>query len=270
MQLGIGSYTYPWAVGVPGHLPPAPMTAEHIVSQAAALGVRVVQLCDNLPPTEFAPENAHRLAEAARDMGVHLELGTRGLAPDHLHASLQVAVCLGSPVLRVVMDTTDNQPTPEEALRLLDQVLPEFAAREVTLAIENHDRFRAGTLATMVTSLSSPWVGICLDTVNSFGALEGPAAVIETLAPFTVSLHIKDFTIARVSHQMGFTIEGRPAGQGRLDVPPLLTAVARAGRDPNAILELWTPPESEVAQTVAKEARWAAASIAYLRTLIPG
>lgn len=31
---------------------------------------------------------------------------------------------------------------------------------------------------------------------------------------------------------MGFTIEGRPAGQGRLDVPRLLGELRRYGRDP--------------------------------------
>ena len=58
-----------------------------------------------------------------------------------------------------------------------------------------------------------PYVGICLDTVNSFGSLEGPEVVIETLAPYTVNLHIKDFDIRRTDHNMGFTIFGTPAGR---------------------------------------------------------
>ena len=41
------------------------------------------------------------------------------------------------------------------------------------------------------------------------------------------------------------------------------------GRDPNAILELWPPPEATVAESVAKEAGWAAESIRYLRRFIP-
>jgi sugar phosphate isomerase/epimerase len=67
---------------------------------------------------------------------------------------------------------------------------------------------------------------------------------------------------------MGFAIEGTPAGRGRLDVPWLLRTLKEAGRDPNAILELWTPPEPTVEKTVAREDAWAAESIAYLRTLI--
>jgi sugar phosphate isomerase/epimerase len=141
---------------------------------------------------------------------------------------------------------------------------------EVVLAIENHDRFRAQDLLRILERLDSPYAGVCLDTVNSFGALEGPEAVVEALGPWVVNLHIKDFAILRAGHRMGFTIEGRPAGQGRLDVPWLLHRVRGLGRDPNAILELWTPPEGTLAETVAKEAAWAEESVRYLRGLIPG
>jgi sugar phosphate isomerase/epimerase len=64
-------------------------------------------------------------------------------------------------------------------------------------------------------------------------------------------------------------IEGRPAGQGRLDVPWLLKRLKEAGRDPNAILELWTPEQDSLEATIAKEDAWARESIEYLRTLIP-
>lgn len=111
-------------------------------------------------------------------------------------------------------------------------------------------------------------LGICLDTVNSFGALEGPDVVVRTLGPWTVNLHIKDFGVTRASHQMGFAIEGRPAGQGQLDVPWLLNTLRSLDRDVNAILELWTPPDPTLSETIAREGAWAAESVAYLRGLI--
>ena len=45
-----------------------------------------------------------------------------------------------------------------------------------------------------------------------------------------MNLHIKEFTIHRVDHQLGFVIEGCPAGQGRLDVPWLLQELHASGR----------------------------------------
>ncbi|MCK4374664.1 MAG: hypothetical protein KAX19_05015, partial [Candidatus Brocadiae bacterium] len=61
----------------------------------------------------------------------------------------------------------------------------------------------------------------------------------------------------------------RPAGQGQLDIPWLLVALRDQGRDPSAILELWTPPEEKLSATIAKEAEWAATSVECLRRLIP-
>jgi sugar phosphate isomerase/epimerase len=69
---------------------------------------------------------------------------------------------------------------------------------------------------------------------------------------------------------MGFVIEGRPAGQGRLDVPWLLSRLRSTDRDVNAIVELWTPPEPTLADTLNKEKTWAAESVTYLRDLIRG
>jgi hypothetical protein len=68
---------------------------------------------------------------------------------------------------------------------------------------------------------------------------------------------------------MGFTVEGRPAGKGHLNVPWLLRRLCLFSVDPNAILELWTPPEETLDATIAKEAAWARESVSFLRTLIP-
>jgi sugar phosphate isomerase/epimerase len=152
---------------------------------------------------------------------------------------------------------------------MIQAIIPEFERAGVCLAIENHDRFKAKTLAGIVERVGSQYVGICLDTVNSFGALEGPEVVLEALGPMVVNLHVKDFAIFRASHLMGFTVEGRPAGQGRLNVPWLLEVLSGLGLDPNAILELWTPPEETLSATIEKEDAWAVASVEYLRSLIP-
>ena len=83
-----------------------------------------------------------------------------------------------------------------------------------------------------------------------------------------MNLHVKDFAIERPDHKMGFLVEGRPAGQGRLDVLWLLETLHGMGRDPNAILELWTPWQNGIEATVALEDAWAVASVAYLRGVL--
>jgi sugar phosphate isomerase/epimerase len=267
MRLGISSYTYTWAIGVPGYPPADPMDAVGLLGKAAQLGVGLVQFADNLPLDALTPEGLDRLQQVAVDLEVSIEAGTRGVAADHLCLYLALAERLNSPIVRVVVDTANCRPSEGEIVASLRSVIPAYERAGVCLAIENHDRFKARTLTRLLEQVDSPSVGICLDTVNSFGALEGPEAVLAELGRWVVNLHIKDFSIGRPDHKMGFTVEGRPAGQGRLDVPWLLGALRDLGRDPNAILELWTPPQRDLAATIALEHEWAVASIQYLRGL---
>lgn len=271
-QLGIGTYAYAWAIGVPGYPPEHPMTAGDFLRRAAELGVSLVQIADNLPLAGLPESDLAALQAGAQRLNMAVEIGARGIQPENLRAHLALAHRFGSPILRAVVDAAGFEPEPAEIVAILRDFMPAFAAAGVVLAIENHDRFKARTLADIIRAVregddAAP-IGICLDTVNSFGSLEGPEAVVATLGPYVVNLHVKDFWIRRHDHNMGFTLTGTPAGQGQLDLPWLLAQLRGCGRSFNAILELWPPPEPTVAATVAKEDAWVVESVAYLKRAI--
>jgi sugar phosphate isomerase/epimerase len=269
LRLGIGSYTFVWAVGVPGWpQPPQPLTADGLLRKAVELGVRVVQIADNLPLERLTDQELDALVSQADKAGLSLEVGTSGTDLAQLQTYLGLARRLRSPLLRVVLDTPTMHPTPDQVVKTLREVMPEFARADVCLAIENHDRFRAAILAEIMERLGGRHVGICLDTANSLGCGEGLDTLVRVLGPWVVNLHIKDFRATRLSHQKGFVIEGSPAGRGQLDVPWLLSELRKRGRDPNAVLELWPPPEATVAESIAKEEAWTIESIRYLRQFI--
>ena len=121
----------------------------------------------------------------------------------------------------------------------------------------------------MIEAAGSEHIGVCLDTANSIGAGEGLDAAVRELGSLTVNLHIKDFHIARVPHLMGFTVEGRSAWSGLLNLPRLLEQLAPFHRCQSAVLELWTPPEPKLQDTIAKEEAWAVQSLQYLRPFLP-
>ena len=102
-------------------------------------------------------------------------------------------------------------------------------------------------------SIADERVGICLDCVNSLGAGEGLEWVSSVLIPYTVNLHIKDFTIQRFSHKMGFTVTGSPTGKGMTNVPRLLEKLAKYDRCKSAVLEQWVTPEEKIEDTLRKE-----------------
>ncbi len=270
MRLGLGSYAYAWAIGIPGYPPVKPMDVFAFVQRAARLGLRAVQIADNLPLHSLPKSQLKRLTRMTEELGIAVEVGTRGIAPSHLRRYLELATQFRSPILRIVIDTAVHHPTEDEIVETLRPLVPEFESANVILAIENHDRFKAATLSQIVQTLDSGWIGVCLDTVNSLGAAEGPEAVVHVLGPYVVNLHVKDFAIQRLDHMLGFSVEGRIAGKGQLDIAWLLDTLQAYARTESAILELWPPPEGIVEATIEKEDAWVVESVRFLRKLITG
>jgi sugar phosphate isomerase/epimerase len=182
-------------------------------------------------------------------------------------AYLSIAKRLHSDILRIVIDGPGFEPSVDEVIKILKEIIPLLKVNNIRLAIENHDRFKSYEFAKMITETDTEWVGICLDSVNSMGAGEGIEEVVRTLAPFTINLHLKEFVIRRVSHKMGFVVEGLPAGEGMLNIPSLLETIEKTGKCKSAILELWTPPSETLEETIRKEKEWAELSIENLKKL---
>jgi len=268
MKLGLGSFTFTWAIGVPGHPPAEPLTAAELVRIAGRLGVRVVQICDNLPLDTYSDDELGALECVAREASVAVEVGTRGIDDARLVRYLELARRFQSPIVRLVVDCGGDEPSPARVIQRLSVHRDAFRTAGVRLAIENHDRFSAKTLAGLVRELGTDWAGVCLDTVNSFGALEGPEFVVDCLAPLALSLHVKDFTISRPNHQMGFRVEGCAAGAGRLDLRSILERLRSEGRDVNAILETWVTPGQTLMETIECERAWTEQGVKYCRGLI--
>ncbi len=265
MQLGISTYTYPWAVGVSGFMPATPLTVPDLIRRAQQKGISVLQIGDNLPLHTLSSRQLADCVALANRLNISLEVGARGLTPTTLHTYLRIARQCNSPFLRLVIDSDNYEPSAEEATGIIRESLDEIRQSGVRLAIENHDRFPARMLKRIVQSTDTDWVGICLDTANSLGAGEDTDTVSDVLAPFTFNLHIKDFTVRRVSHKMGFVVEGQPAGQGLLSVTRLLQKMIPYNRCYSSTLELWTPPEANLEESIRKEDRWADQSIEYLK-----
>ncbi len=267
MHLGLSSFAYAWAIGVLDRLPIVPLTIPDLLQEASRYDLKRLQVADNLPVHELSKEEWQRLLSSASESGIRLELGARGLRPSHLKRYLKLATDCRSPFLRFVIDDRDFTPGLPEIRDIIKDALPLLKQNRIVLAIENHDRFEARHLAKIIESTDADWVGICLDTANSLGAGEGIKEVTSILGPYTVNLHIKDFQVTRLPHQMGFSVTGRPAGAGQIPIQWLLERLAGYGKCQSATLEVWSDPLPTIEATVARERDWVATSISNLKAL---
>lgn len=267
MKLGIGTYTYMWSIGFPRAEPEAPMRALDLLEKAVKMGVKVVQFGPNLPLFEMPPAELDEVLSASREMDLELEIGTRGVETPHLRRLIDFTVRCGASLLRTVPEIDGRVPTSGELTELLRAIEPQLRQAGVRLAMEN-SLMPASAMREALGAVDSEYLGVTLDTVNSLAIPEGTEQVAAALAPWTSCLHVKDFAVVREWHMMGFRVEGRPAGQGQLNVPRLLELLHSAGAKCNAILELWPPPQASLRETIALERQWAEESVKYLRTLV--
>jgi len=267
MQLGIGSWAFPWSIGIPGYPQPSnPLDAVGLLHRANKLGLSLVQICDNLPYYDLTPQQLAEIRQTADDLGIALGLGTRGVQPEHLLHILDYARHLRAETLRTVIDT----PDPVQVTACMRQLVPDFAAAGVTIVLENTEILPVQDIACILRDVDTPYLRVCLDTANSLGRLQTLEQVVEALGPYTRIIHYKDIGGRRIQQappvfRMGFEIVGQPAGQGRIDFDWLIAAIAQQGVDPDIILELWPPFLETIEQTVANEAAWVEQSICFLR-----
>src|SRR4029077_19166576 len=104
---------------------------------------------------------------------------------------LEIARSVGATFLRTLTHTQESRPALDQVESWLREILPEFEHAGVAIGIENYERHTAPELAALVENIGSEYLGVCLDTVNSLGALEGTQEVVRILAPYVINVHVK-------------------------------------------------------------------------------
>jgi sugar phosphate isomerase/epimerase len=262
-MIGLGTYAFFWQHST---LAKHPLTLADMLQLTHDDGVGLFQICDYAPLLGYSAAEVRDLRALADDLGIRLELGTRGVLPDHLATFLDLAETLGVTLVRSMMNTAEHRPTLAEAESLLRTALPAYEAAGVTVALETYEQVRSRDLVALVESVASPSLGICLDPANSVAALENPIDVIDRCAPYVANIHVKDFAFTRRGGWVGFTLEGVPLGTGLLDYDHLLDAVRPDERGINQIIEHWLPLGETIDGTIAAENDWNTSNLQYLRS----
>ena len=180
LKFGISSWSYPWAVGVrKGPRPKIRMSALDLVEQAHALGVKFLQIAENLPLENMPWETLIRLKRTANELGLKIEVGTEGTGHDHLHKFLEIAQFLGSPILKVIPAISEKQDALSSMEEIFRIILPEFEKAGIMIVLENMDTYKTHEYRELMERINHPNLRICLDLANSLGAMEGPEYVMQ-------------------------------------------------------------------------------------------
>lgn len=124
------------------------------------------------------------------------------------------------------------------ALRMLELAAPIVTKHRVKLAVENHKDQRIDERLGLYRRLDCEFIGATVDTGNSFALLDDPYAVIEALAPYAFTVHIKDQALRE--YEQGFLLADIPLGQGSFDMKRVAAILKRAKPDIRMMLELIT------------------------------
>jgi sugar phosphate isomerase/epimerase len=268
MKLGISSYTYPWAIGLPDAKPSHPLTPLQLLEKAQELGVGIVQFGPNMPLENLPETELRDVVKHASSWKIDLEMGMVGIDPGRLRNQMQFAKRIGAILLETTPERPDgNVPMWSEIANCLRPVMEEWAKEEIGLAIDN-SRISPQELNSLLESIRSPWLGAALDTANPLALAQGWQISVRVLAHRTLSLHIKDFVAQPEPHGMGFLIKGCAAGRGQLNIPWLVESFAALRVEPSVILESWTPEQKTLEETMALEDTWAKQGVDYLRRFI--
>jgi sugar phosphate isomerase/epimerase len=123
----------------------------------------------------------------------------------------------------------------EKSLSLAEPII---SKHRLKLALENHKDHTADELAGMMRRVSSEWIGVLVDVGNNVALLEKPEETVETLAPFALSVHLKDMAVQVADD--GFLLSEVPLGTGISDLMRIIATLRKAKPDIVFNLEMIT------------------------------
>ncbi|MBN1641689.1 MAG: sugar phosphate isomerase/epimerase [Anaerolineae bacterium] len=257
-------------------------TLQQVVENAAHMGYDGVDfrgLLDQIDITQRPEFSTHAAIRAARQLFADHGVAISGIAIgaryaitdpaereaqfDETRRNMALAAELGTHILRVYGGRVPEGHTVDTILPYLVENLrtigDEAEQYDVTLALETHDAWTdSATFARLMAQADHPRVRVLWDLHHPYRMNgEPPALTYHNLAPYTVSIHVKDSIPTAEGHQLVLL------GAGDVPIKAMLELLVAGGYDGYAILESekrWHPelaePEVAFPQYVLKMHQW--------------
>ena len=116
--------------------------------------------------------------------------------------------------------------------------MPLLEKYKIRLGLENHKDRTVDELVAVLKRYSSPYLGSCLDFGNNIALLDDPMDVVQKLAPYVVTTHLKDVGVEPYGE--GFLLSELPLGEGFLDLSSIVSLIRAASPNAHLMLEMIT------------------------------
>jgi sugar phosphate isomerase/epimerase len=192
-----------------------------------------------------------QLRARAQQLGMYIEAWST--LPQHgdtsaFEQSLKTAQAAGAVALRTACLGTRRYETFKslehwhEFVKASDEsiaaALPILDRYKIPLGLENHKDWTADEMDALLERHSNQYLGVCLDFGNNISLLDDPMYVVQKLAPYTVSTHLKDMAVERYAD--GFLLSEVVLGNGFLDLPRMIALVRQSRPETRFSLEMIT------------------------------
>lgn len=148
------------------------------------------------------------------------------------------AASLGGRRYETFSSLSEWQHFVEQSNRSIEAALPLLEKHRIPLALENHKDRTVDELVTLLKKHASEYLGVCLDFGNNISLLDDPMEVVERLATYTISTHVKDMGVG--FYEDGFLLSEVVLGEGFLDLPRMISAIRNARPKTRLSLEMIT------------------------------
>lgn len=192
-----------------------------------------------------------QLRRRAEELGMYIEAWTplpKDGDTSALEQSLKTAQAAGAIALRTACLGTRRYETFKSIEQWRDFVkasdaslaaaLPILDRYKIPLGVENHKDWTADQMQALMEKHANEYLGVCLDFGNNISLLDDPMYVVEKLAPYTVSTHLKDMAVEPCAD--GFLLSEVVLGRGILDLERMISLVRQARPKTRFSLEMIT------------------------------
>jgi sugar phosphate isomerase/epimerase len=148
------------------------------------------------------------------------------------------SACLGSRRYETFSSLADWQNFVARSHSSLEAAIPILDRCKIPLGLENHKDWTVDEMSALIKKYSSEYLGLCLDFGNNISLLDDPYEVVQRLAPYTVSTHLKNMGVERFND--GFLLSEVVLDKGFLDLPRMVRMVQQARPKTRFSLEMIT------------------------------